>query len=224
MGIKHSRGNYLLFLNNDTIVLKDTITKLVKSLERDPALGVVSPKIRYHYNPSVVQYAGSTPMDPLTLRNTHVGNRKIDDGRYDQEEDTSYAHGAAMMIPRHVIDQVGSMPENYFLYYEELDWCEQIKNAGYRIRYIPSSLVYHKESMSVGKDSVMKVYYITRNRILFARRNFGGWRFAVSMLYVLLVSIPKNTLTNIANMAKMKAYYGGMLWNLSNGRIAIKPF
>jgi GT2 family glycosyltransferase len=224
LGIKHAKGDYIFLLNNDTEIVPNTIGMLIQKLKNDLKLGAVSPKIKYYSNPNMIQYAGSTQINHLTLRNKHIGNRQVDKGQHDFERDTNYAHGAAMMIPRKVVEIIGPMPESYFLYYEEIDWCEKIKNAGYRIRYIPSSVVYHKESMSIGKESVLKTYYITRNRFLYARRNIKGWKFLFSMLYMLFISIPKNTICNLQDLAKIKAYYSGLIWNLSNGKLLTKPF
>ncbi len=223
-GIKRAKGEFIFLLNNDTVILPNTIGLLIQQLKNDSTIGAVSPKIKYYYNPNIIQYAGSTPISHLTLRNRHIGNRQVDKGQHDLERDTNYAHGAAMMVSKKVVDIIGPMAESYFLYYEELDWCEKIKKAGFRIRYIPTSVVYHKESMSIGKDSVIKTYYITRNRFLYARRNIKGWKFFISMLYMAFISIPKNTISNLQNFQKIKAYYSGLIWNLSNGKLFTKPF
>jgi GT2 family glycosyltransferase len=86
------------------------------------------------------------------------------------------------------------MPEQYFLYYEEFDWSEQIKRKGYRIYYQPRSLIYHKESMTTGKSSPLKTYYLTRNRLLFMQRNMPRRTRLVFTTYFILFTIPKNTI------------------------------
>ncbi len=224
LAIKHAKGTFIFLLNNDTEINSNTIGKLVEQLMSDSQIGVVSPKIKYFFNPNTIQYAGSTLINSFTLRNKHIGNREVDTGQHDEARDTPYSHGAAMMVPKEVINLVGLMPESYFLYYEELDWCEKIKKAGYRIRYIPSSVVYHKESMSIGKESALKIYYLSRNRLLFARRNINGTKFIITMIYMVLVSIPKNTISYLLNFQKIKAYYSGLVWNLHNAKLFTKPF
>ena len=224
LGLKYAIGRYIFFLNNDTVITPHTIGTLVEKLVNDKELGAVSPKINFHSNPKIIQYAGSTPVNPLTIRYKHIGNHQVDNGQHDIEMDTCYVHGAAMMVSKSVINAIGPMPEKYFLYYGELDWCESIKKAGYRIRYIPTALVLHKEWMMERKESVMKFYYQTRNRFLFSRRNIKGWEFAVSMMYMLFISIPKNTLVNLGEFERIKAYYNGLLWNLTDGRFNVKPF
>lgn len=130
----------------------------------ESSIPMVSPKIRFYYAPDTIQYAGYTPFSPVTLRQHLIGYREKDSGQYDQARETFSIHGAAMMVPRSVVKEVGMMSELYFLYYEEHDWVERIKRAGYKIFYVPESLVFHKESISTGKESQLKTYYITRNR------------------------------------------------------------
>lgn len=221
LGVKAAKGNYLLFINNDTIVPKEFIEPLVETLSNDRLIGMVSPKIKFHWDPSLIQYAGYTPMNHWTIRNNSIGYRQKDEGGFDVPGETESIHGAAMMVPRHVIDKVGLMTEIYFLYYEEHDWAQAIKRAGYKIYYQPKSYILHKESLSTGKFSPLKTYYISRNRIVFARRNFRPLHLMVSMLFQTLVSIPKNTLTFIVRrqFKHLKAFWKAILWNLTNHKI-----
>lgn len=121
-----------------------------------------------------------------------------------------------MMLPMSVIRQVGLMPELYFLYYEEHDWCQMVLRAGYECHYIGSVTVLHKESVSVGKASPLKTHYMYRNRLLFMRRNLRGLQFWVGMLYYLLVAVPKHTLTFLltAQRDHLRAMWRGLGWHL----------
>lgn len=190
LGIAEASGDYLFFVNNDTVLTNRLIEGLLSRFAINSNIGVVSPKIRYFDNPNTIQYAGFTEMNPITGRNEAIGKNEIDNGQHDTARPTAYAHGAAMMLSRKVIDTVGSMPEDFFLYYEELDWCAQICRAGFTIWYEPASLIYHKESASVGKMSPLKIHYLTRNRLLFMRRNIKGWRFAAFLTYFYSVTFP----------------------------------
>jgi len=225
LGIENARGEYIFLLNNDTIILPNSLKVLVEKLKNNKSIGAASPKIKYYYKPNIIQYAGSTAINTLTLRNRHLGNGIEDNGQFDNEHYTNYAHGAAMIFRKTIIKRVGKMPDIYFLYYEEMDWCEKIKSAGFKIRYIPSSVVYHKESMSTGKDSPLKIYYLNRNRILYARRNLKGLQLLTSILYLVLISIPKNTISFLGDLKKLKAYYQSIIWNLTNKiNINYKPY
>lgn len=192
LGVRASKGDYLLFINNDTEVVPDFLEPMVSLLENDRTIGMVSPKILFHHSPDIIQYAGYSPMNPYTMRQNLVGYRQKDIGQYNETKETYAIHGAAMMVPRRVILEVGMMTEIYFLYYEEHDWCSRIKRAGYRVCFQPKSVVYHKESISTGKESPLKIYYIARNRILYSRRNSKGITRIINFVYFNLVSFPKS--------------------------------
>jgi GT2 family glycosyltransferase len=223
LGIMQAKGDYLFFLNNDTEVPAGVLEPMVELLESHPEIGAVSPKILYFHSPGLIQYAGFTPISPWTIRNNSIGYKKPDSPEYDRLSPTHSVHGAAMMIPRRVINEVGMMPEIYFLYYEEHDWAAMIKRAGYKIYYQPASYILHKESVSTGKDSPMKTYYITRNRLLFARRNFRGLPFIFSLLFQTFISIPKNILLYLlkGQILHFKAYLKGIFWNLKNRKLTM---
>lgn len=219
LGVVVAKGAYLLFINNDTIVPSGFIEPLVATLENDASIGMVSPKIKFHWDDTLIQYAGYTPMNHWTIRNNSIGYHQKDDGRFDQEGETESIHGAAMMIPKSVVDKVGTMTEIYFLYYEEHDWAQMIKRAGFKIYYQPKSYILHKESLATGKFSPLKTYYIARNRIVFARRNFKPGQLFVSMLFQGFISIPKNILTFLIKrqFQHLSAYGRAIFWNLNNG-------
>src|SRR5690606_37688682 len=143
LGIQASKGEYLLFLNNDTEVDGGFLEPLVALFRANPQAGAASPKLIYYNSGNTIQYAGSSRIDPFTGRSKRIGWMEKDRGQHDQLRETELAHGAAMMVPRTVVDRVGMMPEFFFLYYEEVDWCESIKRAGYRIFFVPDSRVYH---------------------------------------------------------------------------------
>ena len=215
LGVKAAKGAYCLFINNDTEVEPDFLEPLVDQLEKNPHIGMISPKIKFFYQPDTIQYAGYTPFNRINLRQHLIGYREVDTGQYDQGTYTFAAHGAAMMVPRKVIDEVGTMTELYFLYYEEHDWCERIKRAGYLVYYEPKSVVWHKESVSTGKESPLKTYYITRNRIVFTRRNIDGVTRWITVLYLNTVVPAIFTLRYLAkgSFNLLGAAIRGTIWN-----------
>ncbi|MEI7983116.1 MAG: glycosyltransferase family 2 protein [Bacteroidota bacterium] len=217
-GIMRARGEYVLLLNNDTIVDPGFLEPMVKKMEDDKTIGAASPKIRFYYDPDIIQYAGFHPINKYTVRNSAIGYREKDHGQYDLDSETAYAHGAAMMVPMEVIKKVGLMSYIFFLYYEEADWSFRIKKAGYKIVYVHNSTVFHKESISTGKLSPLKVYYLNRNRIVFMRRNIFGKDFYIGILYQLFVSIPKNALKFLLHgkIAYFYAYYRAIGWHFKN--------
>jgi GT2 family glycosyltransferase len=215
LGIKHSSGEFLLFINNDTEVEPGFLEPLVSKLQSDPRMGMVSPKIRFYFAPDTIQYAGYTPLNKVTLRQQLIGYREKDTGQYNSTRETFSIHGAAMMVPRKVVLEVGMMAEMYFLYYEEHDWAERIKRAGYTIYYIADSLVLHKESISTGKESPLKIFYIARNRFLFARRNINGINRFVTLMYLSFFAFPKGLILQILRRRPdlAKAIWKAYFWN-----------
>lgn len=192
LGIRQAQGRYLLLLNNDTYFKDNSIHKLIDLMEINPRIGMVSPLIKYAQDEHTIQYAGFTPLSPITLRNKGVGCGDPDNGQYASAYRTAFAHGAAMLLKKDFIKIIGDMPENYFLYYEEMDWCTHLSKKGYEIWVEPRCIVYHKESASAGQNSPLKAFYMTRNRLLYARRNLLLIQRWFSYLYQLGIVLPKN--------------------------------
>lgn len=219
LGLRAARGDYYFFLNNDTFVEEDTLHYLCESLRQDPALGVVSPKIRFAWEPRPIQFAGYTPLSRVTLRNRLIGFGEEDSGQYDTPHDTPYAHGAAMVVRREAVEQAGEWPELYFLYYEELDWSERIRRRGWRIGYDPRCTVFHKESQSTGQDSPLRTFYLTRNRLLFAWRNLGTAERLLSVIYQLLIADTKQWLVSLL---RRRGDLAGATWRGVTAFFAVK--
>ncbi len=216
LGIRASHGEYIFIVNNDTEVTENIFEKLLEPFQKDATVGMVSPKIYYYHHPQVIQYAGFTPVNPFTGRNSAVGNKEVDKGQHDQPGYTSYAHGAAMMVSREVIEKVGMFPDIFFIYYEELDWSSQVTQAGYTIFYQPEAHLYHKESITMGKESAIKAYYHNRNRILFMRRNSTPLQLLVFGLFFMLFTIPKTYLKYLLKFqfAHIRAFSKALAWHV----------
>ena len=194
LGIQESDGKYLFLVNNDTVFEDFNVQALIDRLESSPLIGMICPKIRFTWGNKPIQYAGYTPLSRITIRNRSIGFGEEDHGQYDIAHPTPYAHGAAMLVKRAIIEKVGYMPEDYFLYYEELDWSMMLKRAGYEIWYDPSCTIYHKESQSTGQDSPLRTYYITRNRLLLVKRNWHGIYKYLAYIYLTCLVAPRDIL------------------------------
>ena len=199
LGIKAARGKYLFFINNDTIFKEFNVQALIDRLESSPEIAIVCPKIRFAWGNHPIQYAGYTPLSNITVRNQAIGFGEEDHGQYDIAHPTPYAHGAAMLIKREALENVGLMPECFFLYYEELDWSMMFTRAGYEIWYDPACTVYHKESQATGQNSPLRTYYIVRNRLLLVKRNWRGVTKFLAYAYLLgavgLRDVIRNSIT-----------------------------
>ena len=208
LGIQVARGKYFFFINNDTLLRPQTsdLRLLINRLESSPKIGAVCPKIRFSWGDNPIQFAGYTPLSRVTMRNHAIGCGESDHGQYNTAHITPYAHGAAMMVKREAIEKAGLMPECYFLYYEELDWSMMMRRAGYDIWYEPAVTVYHKESQTTGQQSPLRTYYITRNRLLFVKRNNPSVSHYLSYLYLICLvacrDILKHTLQRRFDLVK----------------------
>jgi GT2 family glycosyltransferase len=195
LGLKRATGDLLFLVNNDTEFTAGILETLSESLHADPRIGIVSPKILYYDEPTIIQYAGFTSMNFYTCRNKCIGQFEQDLGQYDHIlAETGFAHGAAMMITRKALQASGPMAENFFLYFEEMDWCERIKRAGFKVYVNTEASIFHKESLSVGKNSALKEYFMNRNRLLFIRRNATLLQRIFFYFYFCSLVVPRNIL------------------------------
>lgn len=157
------RNNYthVLLLNNDTVVPGGFIQKLkqIINLNSDK---VISPKILDYYNPNIILYAGgdiSYWRGSVKIRGVGEVSTKYSDTRK-----ITFAHGCCMVIPIDVIKNVGLLPEDYFLYYEDVAYSADVLSYGYSIVYQGDLYIFHKESISTGSFSDTYQYYFLRNR------------------------------------------------------------
>ena len=167
IGIEKAKGKFLFFLNNDIIIIEDNIDKLITKLSSSSSIGALSPLIRDNNNERTIQFAGFTKLSSITLRNHTIGEGCTDSSLFPSSP-IPYLHGAAMLCKKEAVDKIGYMDTDYFLYYEELDWCEKFHKHGYELWYDPDFELIHKNSSSTGQDSPLKIYYLSRNRLLFA--------------------------------------------------------
>lgn len=218
VGLHFAKGEYLFFVNNDTELTPNLIGELVNYLQKNPKCGMVCPKIKYHFMPDTIQYAGAIGLHPLTSRSSDIGYLQKDDGTFDDTRITDLPNGAAMMIPSPALQKVGKMSEIFFLYYEELDWAARFKKQGYEVHYDGKAEIYHKESVSTGKNSAFKTYYLYRNRFLYIRRNYTGFRWLIASTFFVLISSLLHIIKHLLKKEKShaKSIWNALIWNLSN--------
>jgi GT2 family glycosyltransferase len=211
-----AKGEYIFIVNNDTEVTPQLLEKLIQPFLDDPEIGVTCPKIKYYSNPNIIQYAGFNPMNVYTGRTTSIGLMEEDRGQYNGSRATSAAHGCAMMVKREILERVGMFAEKFFLYYEEWDWSARITKAHYKIWYTGDAEIYHKESLTVGKFNPIKVYYHTRNRILYMRRHSNTFQFTIFTIVFTFFVVPKTTLIYFfkKEFLHLRYFMKGILWNL----------
>jgi GT2 family glycosyltransferase len=221
LGIQQAKGDYIFLLNNDTEIPAGCIQTLIAELEANTQIGLLSPLLLYFDQPDLVQYAGFTPMNYLVARNAYVGQFEKNTGQFDGKSyQTGFCHGAAVICRKADLQNAGLMDETYFLYYEELDWCEKFKRIGKQIWFTGKTHVYHKESISVGKASPLKIYFNTRNRMLFIRKNTGWLNTLFFSLYFTFIACPKAVLKYLLTGENKLAKWTlkGLWWNYTHGK------
>ncbi len=218
IGLHFAKGEYVFLLNNDTEVTPGLVTQLVDHLQQHPQCGIACPKIKYHSMPDTIQYAGGVGLHPLTSRSRDIGYLQKDDGQYNDTRKTDLPNGAAMMIPAYLLKQVGLMSELFFLYYEELDWAARFKKIGYEIHYVGAAEIFHKESVSTGKNSPFKTFYLYRNRLLYVRRNYKGSRLLVAATFFILIAAPVHIIKHALKKewGHSKSIWKALVWNMRN--------
>lgn len=192
-GIRYALENgadYIVLLNNDTVVDKGFLEPLVETAETYKNAGVVGGKIYYYDSTNTLWFAGGR-INRITGKTKQIGKNKADTGGFDTQREVGFITGCLMLVSAAAIRAAGLMDEGYFLYFEDTDWCERIRRAGYKIVFTPLSVIYHKESSSTRKMSHVKMYYYDRNRAYFIRKNLGGIFKITAGLYLKLYLILK---------------------------------
>jgi hypothetical protein len=170
------KPDYILLLNNDTVVDRSFCRELLKGAESKQNIGIVGPKI-YYYDFSgridIINFAGE---DLILWKAAGIryGANELDKGQHDKIKDVSRIAGACMLIKEAVFHNIGLLDPSYFFYWEETDFCYRAKRNGYRIVFVPTAKVWHKISSSISIDNPIRTYYLTRNKFIFIKKNATG--------------------------------------------------
>jgi GT2 family glycosyltransferase len=176
-------ADYIMLLNNDTIVAPDFINVLVKVMEQNPSVGVTGPVIYYYDAPETIWSAGGE-IDWAHGTTRMIGLNEEDKAQYGlSPRCVDFVTGCALMARRAVWEKIGLLDDKFFMYYEETEWCVRAGRAGYEINLVPASMIWHKISIEDRAVSPRTYYYMTRNRLLFLRKIGAGyptWAYILS--------------------------------------------
>lgn len=177
---------YILLLNNDTVVDRKFLSELIKTAEKDDNFGLVGPKI-YYYDfkgrKDIISMAGAK-IDMIKGQTIHIGAREKDRGQYDQPLEADFLEGSCLLIRSSVLKEVGLLNPNYFAYWEEAELCRRASEAGYSLQYMPRSKIWHKISRT--SNTIAKTYYQTRNRLWFMKQHATKVQLSLFLTYFLL--------------------------------------
>ena len=200
-------AEYMWLLNNDTVVERDALSNIVTEAEKDPGIGIAGSKIYYFGHQRKIWFAGSN-IDWRKGSSDHIGIGETDIGQYDDVKEVDRITGCSMLVRKNVCESVGLFDETFFLYVEEVDWCVRARRAGFKCIFVPSSVVYHKASVSALKIGVWdKVfsYYNTRNFLYLIKKSF---RFPTREIILVTVILRKlrNEKVNVLKMLLSSIY------------------
>jgi hypothetical protein len=173
------KADFFMLLNNDTQIAGDSLAFLIKAVRDQTGGGIFAPKIyfapgyEYHqnrYSPSergrVFWYAGGL-IDWDNILTSHRGVDEVDRGQYDKLQETDFASGCAFLVKKEVFEKIGLLDERYFLYLEDVEFCQRAARAGFKTIYVPEAKLYHFNAGSSEVGGALQDYFITRNRLIF---------------------------------------------------------
>ncbi|QHA93700.1 glycosyltransferase family 2 protein [Bacillus sp. N1-1] len=177
--------DYIWLLNNDTTVDEHSLSTLITVIDKDERIGIVGSKI-YFADTNLLWFAGGQ-VNYYSGSTHHVGYKKKDKGQYDKIKHVQYIVGCSLLFRRELIESVGYLEEDYFLYYEDTDWNIRASRKGWDILYVPQSIVYHKVSSSSSSKDVAPffAYYNIRNAYLMIQRNEGKFAQFSAAIHVI---------------------------------------
>ena len=223
IGIKDAlaRGaDYVVLLNNDTVVAPDFLEGLVKVAQSDKRVGVAGGKVFCYELPELIWFAGGI-INYRTGRTPIRGSGEADKGQFDKVVGVDWISGCFMFISRDVLQAVGMLDERFFFGWEDVDLCVRAARKGFKVLFVPESRIWHKGFGVNKRDRLMgmPVYYATRGQFLFMDKHFAKPQLAVAWLYF-VVTFPRCVwdYSRILHQWKVPLY---LLWGIG-GYLRIK--
>lgn len=178
-------SDYILLLNNDTVVDPNFLDELIEVAESNKSFGFVGPKTYYYDKKKIIQTTGGCRIHLNRAEPFHVDLGEEDVGQYDKDINIDYVSGSCILCKREVIEQIGLMDEAHFMYWEEADWCFRGAKYGYKSIYAYKSKIWHKVGRS--SQTPFKIYYHNRNRVYFIKKNANKFQKFIYMLYLFII-------------------------------------
>ncbi|HUH24999.1 MAG TPA: glycosyltransferase family 2 protein [Flavobacterium sp.] len=200
-------ANYFWILNNDTVVLQNSLSELVQYHKRFPNT-ILGNKLLYYYNPNIIQAIGGSFSTQWYLCQ-HVAEGLDKNSLKSELKSIDYPIGASMFVNRNFVEKVGFLNEDYFLYFEELDWTERAKAIGFKVDWCETSVVYHKEGATIGSSYKESKSFFSETQLFISRKKFVkkyyslGFKFYFSSLLLLLNRLRKGKLKLAKELIKI---------------------
>jgi GT2 family glycosyltransferase len=179
---------FVFLLNNDAVIHPHALHQMLRVAESEPQVGILGPKIYDSRRRNILWYAGAR-CRPWVLASVDTGRGEVDCGQYDRRTDVDFVFGAAMLIRRSVIEDVGMFDPRFFLYLEDMDLCLRAKRYGYRIRFVPEAHVWHQGSASTASRCTFRRYHQARSTLLFLQKHMSFAYFMPVLVFWFLVAM-----------------------------------
>ena len=202
------KSDYICVINNDTIVEKNFIERCISALDSDKNIGIVSP-IVLEYNSDVIQSTGGKIF--LNKGGSELINKGKNIKEITKDQECDFISGACMFFRKEMIDINGFLPESYFLFYEETEWCYKIKKKGFLIKSICSTFIQHKGSATIDSISGLSAYLLRRNRVVFVKRNASTFKYLYFLCYLLIETLYYKFVKKRNCKGYLKSYWHGMM-------------
>lgn len=215
IGFKHAKGDAILLLNNDTLIKKDVVDILVRTLYSDIKIGAVQAKLVMYPSKHLIDSIGTFFLPSGDLY--HVGREKNpDDPKYNKQMEIFSTKGACMLIRRETLAKTGLFDKDFYVYFEDTDLCIRIWLSGYKILYAPAATVFHKGGG--GSKQMMKSYILFhsyKNRIYSYLKNFS-FKYLMKTLprLFMLYQIAFIGYLLTGKVSYALAVQRGILWNI----------
>jgi GT2 family glycosyltransferase len=180
-------ADHVLLLNNDTLVTPCFLSEMVNTMVSDEKIGAVSCKIMYESERDIIWYAGGT-FKWNTINCEHYGMKEKDTGKFDEIKEVDFITGCAILLRKELLSEIGMLPEQYFMCFEDMDYSVMIRDSSFKMMYNPNGVIYHKVSKSSGgEESPFGIKWFTRNRIIFLfkyKKRLGRLKFIKSLMFI----------------------------------------
>lgn len=232
-GLKYAfddaHSDYVLITNNDVKADSRVIEELVKTAEADERNGFVTGKVLFYERKNVFQTVGLM-YDPVRINGGHIGWGEEDKGQYDEVTERHFADDVFMLVSRKLYEETGGYDVEFVLQAEQFDWQFRAKNNGYRVMYTPYAKIWHKDSMTIGRNSPSKSYYDARNPMIVLMKNLRPEAFKKYFWLHLRKDVIRPSLVNLKNsrvdisIKIWEGFISGLFWGLNNKKLTIKHF
>lgn len=220
IGQENAQGEYVLFLDCDTIVDRNMVNELVAQIDSDDSIGLVVPKMYYYEEPNLLWFAGAK-LNMFTSQAVNVGAGEYDKGQYDKVVRVS--HGpTAFLVSRKVLEKVKGHDKKYFMCYADTDFAFRTRETGFKTVFCPKAILWHniklrdvKNSLSYyGFDSLRRTYYYARNRFIFMKTHAPRLNLLIFLVFfapTFLVFFTYQIVHLGGGFSYLKAYWRGFL-------------